>query len=109
MAVSMLAMSHGIPVCAQSIDQANADYKQFIQLSNSGNQAQMYDVLYRCYTSTKAVLDNAAKGSADYRMAYDNEEPHTLPRKWGCIQQQQGYEGQRRVVCKGVRGCRHKT
>ena len=68
----MLAMSHGIPVCAQSIDQANADYKQFIQLSNSGNQAQMYDVLYRCYTSTKAVLDNAAKGSADYRMAYDN-------------------------------------
>ena len=68
----MLAMSHGIPVCAQSIDQANADYKQFIQLSNSGNQAQMYDVLYRCYTSTKVVLDNAAKGSADYRMAYDN-------------------------------------
>lgn len=65
-------MSHGIPVCAQSIDQANAEYKQFIQLSNSGNQAQMYDVLYRCYTSTKAVLDKAAKGSADYRMAYDN-------------------------------------
>lgn len=72
LAVSLLAMSHGIPVCAQSIDQANAEYKQFIQLSNSGNQAQMYDALYRCYTSTKAVLDRSAKGSADYRMAYDN-------------------------------------
>ena len=41
----MLAISHGIPVCAQSIDEANAAYRQFIQLSNNGNQAQMYDVL----------------------------------------------------------------
>ena len=72
LAVSMLALSHGIPVCAQSIDEANAAYRQFIQLSNSGNQAQMYDVLYSCYKSTIAVLDNAPKNSANYRMAYDN-------------------------------------
>ena len=78
LAVSMLALSQGIPVCAQSIDEANAAYRQFIQLSNSGNQAQMYDVLYSCYKSTIAVLDNAPKNSANYRMAYDNIHPSRL-------------------------------
>lgn len=65
-------MGQGVCMHAQSISQATAEYRQFVQLSNNGNQAQMYDVLYKCYNSTKAVLDNAANGSADYRGAFDN-------------------------------------
>ena len=65
-------MGHCICLHAQNIDQATAEYRQFVQLSNSGNQAQMYDALYKCYNSTLAVLENSANGSASYRGAYDN-------------------------------------
>lgn len=71
-AISLLLMGHCICLHAQNIDQATAEYRQFVQLSNSSNQAQMYDALYKCYNSTLAVLENSANGSASYRGAYDN-------------------------------------
>ena len=72
LAISILLAGYSVCLHAQNIGQAAAEYRQFVQLSNSGNQAQMYDALYKCYNSTMAVLENSAKGSADYRGAFDN-------------------------------------
>ena len=72
-------MGHCICLHAQNIDQATAEYRQFVQLSNSGNQAQMYDALYKCYNSTLAVLEKiCAVVEADFGdiMEYIPEEKH---------------------------------
>ena len=72
-AVSLLLMSLGSTVTAQTIDDSNRLFKEVVQLVNTnGDKAQLYDVVYRCYTTTLAVLDNTPNGSNQNNQARNN-------------------------------------
>ena len=60
-------------MAAQTINESNAAYKEFVQLANKdGDKAQMYDALYRCYTATIQVLNHSEHTSAEYTQAIYN-------------------------------------
>ena len=60
-------------MAAQTINESNTLYREFVQIANKdGDKAQMYDVLYRCYTSTLEVLNHSEHTSADYTQAIYN-------------------------------------
>lgn len=60
-------------MAAQTITESNTLYREFVQIANKdGDKAQMYDVLYRCYTSTLEVLNHSEHTSADYTQAIYN-------------------------------------
>ncbi len=72
-AVSLLLLSMGGTVSAQTIDDSNTLFKEVVQLANTnGDQDRLYDVAYRCYTTTLAVLDNTPSGSIPYNQARNN-------------------------------------
>ena len=71
--VSMLLSFLGGSATAQTIEESNALYKEFVRLANQGgDKAGMYDALYRCYTANYAVLKKSAKTSAAYGQALNN-------------------------------------
>ena len=54
-------------VHAQTIKQAKEQYEQFLQMRVAGNSnADMYIILYRCYTNYLSILNTTTKGSVDY-------------------------------------------
>ena len=60
-------------MAAQTITESNTLYREFVQIANrDGDKAQMYDVLYRCYTTTLEVLNHSEHTSADYTQAVYN-------------------------------------
>ncbi len=72
-AVSMLLMSFGSPLSAQNIDDSNALFKDVVQLFNTNaDKDKLYEVAYKCYATTLAVLDNAPSGSNTYNQARNN-------------------------------------
>ena len=69
-AVSMLLMSFGSPLSAHNIDDSNAVFKDVVQLFNTNaDKDKLYEVAYKCYATTLAVLDNAPSGSNTYNQA----------------------------------------
>ena len=71
--VSMLLSFLGGSATAQTIEESNALYKEFVRLANQGgDKAGMYDALYRCYTANYAVLKTSAKTSSAYAQALNN-------------------------------------
>lgn len=71
--VSVFLILTGGKVSAQSVAEANALYKEFVQMANQGtDKGSMYDALYRCYTSTSALLKSSAKTSSAYAQARNN-------------------------------------
>ena len=72
-AISLLLLSLGSKLAAQTINESNTLYREFVQLANKdGDKAQMYDALYRCYTTTYAVLTHSEHTSAEYTQAIYN-------------------------------------
>lgn len=72
-AVSLLVLSAGTTVNAQTIDDSNTLFKEVVQLYQSnGEQTRLYETAYRCYTATLAVLDAAPAGSNQYNVARNN-------------------------------------
>lgn len=61
-----------VSVCAQSIDDANAKYKTYVQVSQGTDKAAVYNALYSCYESNMAVLRNTQRTQAAYRQALSN-------------------------------------
>lgn len=59
-------------VSAQSIDEANARYKAYVQVSQGTDKAAIYNALYQCYESNMAVLRNTQRTQAAYRQALSN-------------------------------------
>lgn len=56
-----------VGAAAQTLQQADASYKEFIRLNNTGgDRSSMYSTLCACYTNYLAVLNHSRKGSADY-------------------------------------------
>lgn len=71
--VSVFLTLAGNHASAQTIAEANALYKEFVQLANQeSDKGRMYDALYRCYTSTSALLRSTAKTSSTYVQARNN-------------------------------------
>lgn len=71
--ISILLLLSGSKMAAQTIAESNTLYREFVQIANKdGDKAQMYDVLYRCYTSTLEVLNHSEHTSADYTQAIYN-------------------------------------
>lgn len=71
--ILFLFLSCCLSLPAQTIEDSNARYKEFVQLLNQGNdKGSIYDALYRCYMATEAVLNNSKSTSAAYSQAYDN-------------------------------------
>ena len=71
--ISILLLLSGSKMAAQTINESNTLYREFVQIANKdGDKAQMYDVLYRCYTSTLEVLNHSEHTSADYTQAIYN-------------------------------------
>ncbi len=71
--VSLFLLSMGGVTSAQTIEESNALYKEFVQLANQNtDKARLYDVLYHCYTSHLAVLKTAAKTCTVYGQARSN-------------------------------------
>ncbi|MBR5457070.1 MAG: caspase family protein [Bacteroidaceae bacterium] len=63
--VSLLSMVGG--VCAQSIEDARAQYNEFVNLWSSGEQGvNAYNVLYQCHGECYALLDASSKGSDEW-------------------------------------------
>jgi len=57
-------------VQAQSLDKANAEYKNFVRLNNeNADKGTLYATLYNCYKEYVAVLNSATPGSASYEQA----------------------------------------
>ena len=72
-AISILLLSSGSKLAAQTITDSNTAYKEFVLLANKDeDKAQMYDALYRCYTATYAVITHSEKTSAEYSQAVSN-------------------------------------
>ena len=72
-AVTLLLLSSGSKLAAQTINESNSSYREFVQLANKdGDKAQMYDALYRCYTATLNVLNHSTSNSAEYTQAIYN-------------------------------------
>ena len=56
-AISILLLSSGSKLAAQTITDSNDAYREFVQLANKDeDKSQMYDALYRCYTATYAII-----------------------------------------------------
>ena len=67
----MLCLCCKLP--AQTIDESNAYYKEFVGLINtSTDKDKIFDALYRCYTATSGVLNSPSTNSVAYRQAYNN-------------------------------------
>lgn len=65
--ISILLLSLGSKLAAQTITESNTAYREFVQLANKdGDKVQMYDALYRCYTATISVITHSEHTSADY-------------------------------------------
>lgn len=59
-----------LPVQAQSVDKANAEYKAFVRLNNeNGDKGTLYATLYSSYKEYVAVLKASTPGSAVYEQA----------------------------------------
>ena len=72
-AISILLLSSGSKLAAQTITESNEAYKEFVQIANKdGDKTQMYDALYRCYTATYAIVTHSEKTSAEYTQAIYN-------------------------------------
>ena len=72
-AVTLLLLSSGSKLAAQTINESNSSYREFVQLANKdGDKAQMYDALYRCYTATLNVLNHSTPNSTEYTQAIYN-------------------------------------
>lgn len=60
--VSMLLSFLGGSATAQTIEESNALYKEFVRLANQGgDKAGMYDALYRCYTAKLCCAEKIGK------------------------------------------------
>ena len=71
--ISILLLSLGSKLAAQTITESNTAYREFVQLANKdGDKVQMYDALYRCYTATISVITHSEHTSADYTQAVYN-------------------------------------
>ncbi len=72
-AISILLLSSGSKLAAQTITESNEAYRKFVQIANKdGDKTQMYDALYRCYTATYAIVTHSEKTSAEYTQAIYN-------------------------------------
>lgn len=72
-AISILLLSSGSQLAAQTITESNEAYREFVQIANKdGDKTQMYDALYRCYTATYAIVTHSEKTSAEYTQAIYN-------------------------------------
>lgn len=72
-AISILLLSQGSQLAAQTITDSNNAYKEFVQIANrDGDKAEMYDALYRCYTATYAVVTHSGKTTSEYSQAVAN-------------------------------------
>ena len=72
-AISILLLSSGSKLAAQTITESNEAYREFVQIANKdGDKTQMYDALYRCYTTTYAIVTHSEKTSAEYTQAIYN-------------------------------------
>lgn len=72
-AISILLLSSGSKLAAQTITESNEAYREFVQIANKdGDKTQMYDELYRCYTATYAIVTHSEKTSAEYTQAIYN-------------------------------------
>ena len=72
-AISILLLSSGSKLAAQTITESNEAYREFVQIANKdGDKTQMYDALYRCYTATYAIVTHSEKTSAEYTQAIYN-------------------------------------
>ena len=72
-AITFLIVCIAQRVAAQTIEEANKLYKEFVQLINSSsNKAEIYDALYRCYTSTATVLETSKSTSVAHSQALNN-------------------------------------
>ena len=72
-AISILLLSSGSKLVAQTITESNEAYREFVQIANKdGDKTQMYDALYRCYTATYAIVTHSEKTSAEYTQAIYN-------------------------------------
>lgn len=72
-AISILLLSSGSKLAAQTITDSNDAYREFVQLANKDeDKSQMYDALYRCYTATYAIITHSEKTSAEYSQAMAN-------------------------------------
>ena len=72
-AISILLLSSGSKLAAQTITESNEAYREFVQIANKdGDKTQMYDALYRCYIATYAIVTHSEKTSAEYTQAIYN-------------------------------------
>ena len=72
-AISILLLSSGSKLAAQTITDSNDAYREFVQLANKDeDKSQMYDALYRCYTATYAIITHSEKTSTEYSQAMAN-------------------------------------
>ncbi len=68
--VILLLLFYSFPVLCQTIESANANYRQFISLrSSGGNENSMYSALYRSYQDYSDVLKSSKVNSSEYVQA----------------------------------------
>ena len=78
-AISLLLLSSGSWLAAQTIMDSNTAYKEFVRLANEDTDKVLtYDALYRCYAATYVVMTTSEKTSSEYSQATYNMT-HILP------------------------------
>ena len=78
-AISLLLLSSGSRLAAQTIMDSNTAYKEFVRLANEDTDKVLtYDALYRCYAATYAVMTTSEKTSSEYSQATYNMT-HIIP------------------------------
>lgn len=78
-AISLLLLSSGSRLAAQTIMDSNTAYKEFVRLANEDTDKVLtYDALYRCYAATYVVMTTSEKTSSEYSQATYNMT-HILP------------------------------
>lgn len=78
-AISLLLLSSGSRLAAQTIMDSNTAYKEFVRQANEDTDKVLtYDALYRCYAATYVVMTTSEKTSSEYSQATYNMT-HILP------------------------------
>ena len=65
-AISLLLLSSGSRLAAQTIMDSNTAHKEFVRLANEDTDKVLtYDALYRCYAATYVVMTTSEKTSSE--------------------------------------------
>src|SRR5574344_964993 len=68
--VCLLLSMACLPLSAQTVQEADAAFKEFVRLNNmGGDRTSMFNTLFTCYTDYVAVINRSSKGSDAFNQA----------------------------------------